>query len=244
MHINVQPIEKRIDADGSVLSVHSIFSTIQGEGPFSGHPAVFLRLAGCNLQCPGCDTEYTVGRKTMSVDQVVEAVKKLRQVPTLKRGAWFNSYPLVVITGGEPFRQNITPLVEELTKRCYTVQVETNGTLPPSANFPRWATIVCSPKTGKINPIIAKRADYFKYVLSHDDVSDVDGLPKSALRHPAVPSLARHPEDHKHDVYLQPMDAGPGYEDITAANVQACVDSCMKYGHVLQLQIHKIIGVA
>ena len=52
MAINIQPIEKReLSTDGSV-QVHSIFYTLQGEGPFAGQPAVFVRLAGFNLQCP------------------------------------------------------------------------------------------------------------------------------------------------------------------------------------------------
>ena len=54
MKTNTQEPEK-IDRDRH-LDVHSIFHTIQGEGPYCGHPAVFIRLAGCNLQCPGCDT--------------------------------------------------------------------------------------------------------------------------------------------------------------------------------------------
>src|SRR3954467_9071958 len=51
-----------VRSDGNSLSIHSIFYTLQGEGPYSGCPAVFMRLAGCNLQCPGCDTDYTSGQ--------------------------------------------------------------------------------------------------------------------------------------------------------------------------------------
>ena len=53
---NGQPIEKVQRTFDGTLEVHSIFKTIQGEGPFCGTPAVFIRLAGCNLQCPWCDT--------------------------------------------------------------------------------------------------------------------------------------------------------------------------------------------
>ena len=55
--INKQPIEKREPSYEGTLQVHSIFKTIQGEGPFCGTPCVFVRLAGCNLQCPACDTD-------------------------------------------------------------------------------------------------------------------------------------------------------------------------------------------
>ena len=52
--MNTQPTEKRTNSQN--LDITEIFFTIQGEGPFSGHRAVFIRLAGCNLQCPACDT--------------------------------------------------------------------------------------------------------------------------------------------------------------------------------------------
>ena len=59
MQRNTQPAEKQVKSSGLILAINSIFYTIQGEGPFAGSPAVFVRLAGCNLQCPMCDTEYT-----------------------------------------------------------------------------------------------------------------------------------------------------------------------------------------
>jgi organic radical activating enzyme len=231
MHINVQPIEKLNDSDGQVLNVHSVFDTIQGEGPFTGHRAVFVRLAGCNLQCPGCDTNYTSDRKTVHVLDLVSMVKEMRKSPHL-----------VVITGGEPFRQNITPFVNALGSLGYTVQIETNGTLAPSRGFPRWPTIVCSPKAGKINTLLGQRANYFKYVLAHDSVDSEDGLPTLALGHSAAPRVARPPLTYNARVYLQPMD--PQNEKEYRRNVQAVVASCMKFGHILQLQTHKIIEVA
>lgn len=231
MQINIQPIEKKIDSDGSVLSVHSVFDTIQGEGPFCGHPAIFVRLAGCNLQCPGCDTIYTTGRKNRPIEGLIATIMRTRKAPHL-----------VVITGGEPFRQNITPLVKRLLDISYSVQIETNGTLPPSKGFPRSATVVCSPKAGKIHPFLEERADYYKYVLDHCSVDAEDGLPTLALGHSAAPRVARPPANYGKKVYLQPMDCQD--EEGNALNTQAVVDSCMKYGHILQLQVHKFIGVA
>ena len=58
--INSQAIEKSAHYTTRSYDVHSIFPTIQGEGPFVGQPAIFIRLAGCNLQCPACDTDYTL----------------------------------------------------------------------------------------------------------------------------------------------------------------------------------------
>lgn len=235
---NTQLIEKYVrDDPGTLLQVKSVFHTIQGEGPFCGTPAVFIRLAGCNLQCPGCDTDYTSNRFTASPQTLYDMVAEMQ------RGE------LVVITGGEPFRQNISVLTHLLLQNGYYVQIETNGTLPPpeyfitskDINARDGVYVVCSPKTGKVNPVIAAIACCYKYVLSHDSINRVDGLPLHALGHPATPHVARPPSYKKFPVYLQPMDTGNAEEN--ELNLRACVNSCMKYGYILQLQIHKLINM-
>jgi len=236
---NQQAIEKSIEHPEGLLDVHSIFYTIQGEGPFSGFPAVFIRLAGCNLQCPWCDTEYTQGRRFAHPEVVADYVSSL----SLPGG-------LIVITGGEPFRQNLTALLEHLDDRKHLVQIETNGTLAPSefqySRYPRMdhfhgVYIVCSPKTGRVNAGIIKHACCFKYVLDADSMNPEDGLPIRALGHTANPQLARPPEDWGNPIYLQPMDTKDPAHNIR--NIQAVTQSCMKHGYRLQLQIHKYIGV-
>lgn len=234
---NQQPIEKRVrNDDGRSLSVHSIFHTIQGEGPFCGTPAVFIRLAGCNLQCPGCDTDYTSDRWEAG------SVTLLNHVQEMQKDG------LVVITGGEPFRQNLVPLLNTLTDAGYYVQIETNGTLDPgdypfctSPDIRTGVYVVCSPKAGKVHPRINKVASCFKYVLAHDSILEEDGLPLRALDHTASPYVARPQKDFHRPVYLQPMDA---YDSATnEANLKACIRSCMRHGYILQLQIHKIINM-
>lgn len=236
--MNIQPIEKRRDSDGSTLEVHSVFNTIQGEGPFTGHAAVFIRLAGCNLQCPVCDTDYTTDRWNSTPFALLQFVQEMRQDG------------LVVITGGEPFRQNIHPLVELLIAEGFTVQVETNGTLaPPTIGFPELCSlntnernkcfIVCSPKAGRVNPLTASLVCAYKYVMAHDSVGK-DGLPLLALDHTASPRVARPPENFRGVIYLQPCDDKD--DVVNQANLQACVNSVMLHPYVLQLQVHKIIG--
>lgn len=239
---NAQPIEKRVSGADGTLQVHSIFYTIQGEGPFCGVPAVFVRLAGCNLQCPRCDTDYTSNREPMGPGQVLFHVNTLMRADKWRRG-------LVVITGGEPFRQELTELLSVLTSNGYYVQVESNGTLAPSPIF--WsiephkregAYLVISPKTGKINEAASRSACCIKYVGEADALAEDDGLPISALRHSANPRLARPPAGWDRPVYLQPMDSQN--DDANSRNVAAVVESCMKHGYTLQLQVHKHIGVA
>jgi organic radical activating enzyme len=234
MIINIQPIEKRVVGDGQTLDVIDIFYTIQGEGPLCGRPAVFIRLAGCNLQCPGCDTRYTQGRETLRVQEIIARVE--RSFADVAK----HHTPIIVITGGEPFRQNLAVLVPTLTRQ-YLVQIETNGTLGVDDPAPfKFARIVCSPKAGKVHQSIVDMATCFKYVVHHESVSPLDGLPILALDHSASPQVARPPKGMP--VYLQPMDCQDPV--INKLNQDAVLASCLKFGHVLQIQIHKILGVA
>lgn len=238
MRINIQPIEKAIDDDGSALYVHSVFHTIQGEGPLTGHPAIFIRLGGCNLQCPQCDTEYTDNTVYQSVEALMMRVRILHPGPRL-----------VVITGGEPFRQNISPLCMLLLDEDYQVQVETNGTLPPPFGFPAGnmldpgVLVVVSPKAAKVHPRTAGIAVAWKYVLNFDSVNPEDGLPIRALDHTCGPKgIARPPEDFPVGaVYLQPADLKD--HDLNEQNLQGVIRSCMRHGYTLQLQTHKLINM-
>lgn len=247
--MNHQPIEHKMFADNGDLDVHSVFHTLQGEGPFAGRPATFIRLAGCNLQCPGCDTDYTSNRKVMNVGMLVRAVFAANPRAG-QPGA------LVVITGGEPFRQNIEPLCAALLTDGIKVQIETNGTLPPpSLDFVERCTalldhnapgifVVCSPKTGKVNPMLKSVIGAYKYVMSHDSVHPDDGLPLKALDHTAHPHVARPHEHYRGPVYLQPMDHGEVHGQYANQRSRAaCVRSCLQYGYTMQLQTHKLLGL-
>lgn len=234
MKLNEQKPEKTLSAELDTLEVHSVFATIQGEGPFSGRAAVFVRLAGCNLQCPGCDTEYTKGRLVLHFSELTLRIKHEKNITG-------NRTNLIVVTGGEPFRQPaVAKFINEWREQGWQVQVETNGVLEIPAELDRNVTIVCSPKTAKLHPRNHDRINAFKYVIDHRSVSDIDGLPLQALQHRASPCVAR-PEKVV-PVYVQPMDCG---DDIfsNANNMKACADAVTMYGYTLQLQIHKLIGV-
>lgn len=234
MKLNEQKPEKTLSAELDTLEVHSVFATIQGEGPFSGRAAVFVRLAGCNLQCPGCDTEYTKGREVMHFSDINDTIETALQLVNSKA-------KLIVVTGGEPFRQPaIYKFVNEWIERGWKVQIETNGVLEIPSQLDRNVTIVCSPKTAKLHPLNYDRIDAFKYVIDHMNVEVSDGLPELALRHRASPYVAR-PRDTRTPIYIQPMDCQNDHENM--CNVMACVRSAQTFGYTLQLQIHKLIGV-
>jgi 7-carboxy-7-deazaguanine synthase len=104
-----------------MLSIIEIYRSIQGESSFAGLPCTFVRLAGCNLRCTWCDSEYTFsGGKKMSEDDIVAEVQKLSE-----KG-------LVEITGGEPMLQQreLVPLMQRLLGLSYQLLIETSGERP------------------------------------------------------------------------------------------------------------------
>lgn len=116
--------------------VNEIFYSIQGEGYWSGRPAVFLRFSRCNLTCDWCDTDFAFARKYV-LPELVMAIEH----------AWPQGHngKMVVLTGGEPALQADKPLVLHLRHLGFYVAIETNGTRPLSPGID-W--ICVSPKAG------------------------------------------------------------------------------------------------
>jgi len=227
------PIRPQELGDGQALWIQEVFYTLQGEGPFSGHPAVFVRLGGCNLACYWCDTDFESSTWHPSLEELLEKIRAERP----------DFCDLIVITGGEPFRQNIAKLVESLLGQNLRVQIETNGTLwiplPDSDRL----HIVCSPKTAKLNDQLEKRIGSYKYILAAGQIDDQDGLPSySTQKRDQSQRLARPaPTRSEVPVYVLPLDSQDA--QVNASNVAATVDVALKYGYRLTLQTHKVIGV-
>lgn len=239
MQINNQPVEKQILTPDGSLEIVNVWSTIQGEGPFAGQPAVFLRLAGCNLSslCRYCDTDYTTNRRLQTVEEISQLVRD--KTPKPYRTGWYSAKDLLVITGGEPFRQNIGPFVRDILDYGYKVQIETNGTFYLS-DFPYHdaVTLVCSPKTGSINKDIPKVNFYLKYILDADKIDEKDGLPTSSLDSGVYPA---RPEGNEMGVYLQPLDEQDPVKN--QRHLKAAAESCLKFGYTLSVQLHKLAGL-
>lgn len=227
MSINNQAPVKMYNLPDNYLAVHSIFRTIQGEGVFVGVPAIFVRLYGCNLQCPACDTDYTSVRKNLSVTEVVDEVDSLSgEVKT------------VVITGGEPFNQPLGLLIDELYTLGYTVQIETNGTLYQEDIDYDKCIVVCSPKTHRVHNELQKYIHSYKYVCSAGTLN-CDGLPDKVLGLVSRKKVFRPAKDSI--IYLQPLDEK--CEERNQENLDAVLNSCIDNNYILCLQTHKITGV-
>jgi len=221
------PVRRQeVSPDGS-LWVQEVFYTLQGEGPYSGQPAVFVRLSGCNLRCFWCDTEFESSTWTPGLPELLDAIDAQLQ-PVCD---------LIVLTGGEPLRQNIRPLVDALLERGLRVQIETAGTLWLDLPDDPRLCIVCSPKTGKLNPKLVPRIDVFKYVIASGDVDETDGLPvRSTQAAGRKLRIARPPAGAS--VYVMPRDDHDAIAN--RDNILATAEVAMRFGYNMTCQLHKL----
>ncbi|MBS1995880.1 MAG: 7-carboxy-7-deazaguanine synthase QueE [Cyanobacteria bacterium SZAS LIN-2] len=224
------PIRQQELGNGLKLWVQEVFYTLQGEGPFSGQPAVFVRLGGCNLACFWCDTDFE--SSTWQPD-LYELLSKISSV----RPAFCD---LIVITGGEPFRQNIAPLIENLLARNLRVQIETNGTLWVPLPEDERLHIVCSPKTARLNEELEGRINSYKYIIAAGQIDNEDGLPVSSTQKAGAEQRIARPRPGSH-VYVLPLDNQDPVRN--KQNMDECVNVALKHGYRLTLQTHKVVGL-
>ena len=171
------------EAQAGKLLVTSVFRTIQGEGPHAGCPAVFVRLAKCQLSCHFCDTYFDSGDWLDFEELLAQMVAA--------RGEGAAPSDLAVITGGEPTLQaSLGGFIEYLPRRIFTrAQVESNGLL--EARVPPGTCVVVSPKCaergGRVTHYLIpsqaalRRADCLKFVISGDLGSPYASVPAWAL---------------------------------------------------------------
>src|SRR3982750_3404840 len=159
---------RRATLGSEMLRVTEIFHSIQGESTHAGRPCVFVRLAGCNLRCRWCDSEYTfTGGEKFSIDDVVARVKSY-------------GCELVEVTGGEPLAQKEAfDLIARLCDDGFEVLIETSGSIdiepvdhrakvildvkcPASGEAEKnyWPNLVTLRPHDEIKFVIADRSDY------------------------------------------------------------------------------------
>jgi 7-carboxy-7-deazaguanine synthase len=200
------------------LLISELFASIQGESSYAGRPCFFIRLAGCNLDCVYCDTEYARNAEDGEEYTIDEIVSKVEEA----------GIHMVEITGGEPLLQEgVNELCQKLLDAEFKVLIETNGSisiasLPPEvikildckcpgsreADKMEFANFALLSQLDEVKFVISDREDYDytvgiikKYGLNYK----VDNLLLSPeLSHPCLSAqLAEWILEDKLDVRMQ-----------------------------------------
>ena len=218
--------------------INEIFQTIQGEGVFTGLPAIFVRLQGCPVGCPWCDTRHTWvvdparevgvqavldcsnesdGWSKMSTEQILASFQQLGYQARH-----------VVITGGEPCLYDLQDLSTALIAAGYQVQIETSGTSEIKTHERTWVTV--SPKInmkGGLPVLVSalERANEIKHpVATERHVEELDALLAPArLRDDVV-------------IALQPISQKPRATQLAMA-------TCIARNWRLSIQTHKYLDI-
>ena len=215
--------------------VNEIFETVQGEAHFTGSPAVFVRLQGCDVGCPWCDTKHTWPVNRTDEIPVAAMMAKVGDGPTwadmsaeaiAEAVSTFRARH-VVITGGEPCNYELSPLCAALLAAGRTVQIETSGTRPIHVSGSVWVTV--SPKIGmpggfQVREDAIERADEIKFPVGKP--ADVETLKGLLSKHRWRSSL----------VWLQPLSRS---EKATKLAIEAATED----GWDVSIQTHHLIGV-
>lgn len=214
-------------SDSIIANVSEIFgNTIQGEGPFTGVPATFIRLHGCKNYCPYCDSKYSwQGEPTkMSMAEIYAKVNTFRD-------------QLIVLTGGEPLMQPdvVKDFCNHYTETPYKLQIETSGKVSVTEELAETmcaqAVVICSPKY--LNGIWftapdfdASIIDYFKFVVR--DINDILAI---------LLFIAEYDIDHTR-VYLMPEGASRAEQ---IQKMPFVVEQCVKHGFKMSPRLHVLI---
>lgn len=204
--------------------VNEIFYSLQGEGVNAGRPAVFVRLSGCNLRCPFCDTDHQ-SRTLMTAEEIARAIVEAESAAhaDLRR-----SSHLVVLTGGEPSLYVDEPLIRTLHEQGCELAIETNGTRPLPSGLD-WVT--CSPKDAfcsNATPVLT-HCDELKVVMTDGE----DNPFASAEPYPHIQAAHR---------LVQPCDTGDAERNRLIQ--QRAVAWCLAHpAWRLSLQTHKLLDI-
>lgn len=169
--------------------VNEIFTSVQGEGVYTGTLATFIRLQGCTVGCPWCDSGPLADLPTWEVleaegtEEEIEAFR-VRTTNGLTRNTWtsggtkmttdeimnnvFASH--VIVTGGEPTLYDLDGLFVPLTEKGCFVQLETSGQNRLRGSLkPDWITWSPKKPLGWDAPFEIKMyADEVKWVVDDD----------------------------------------------------------------------------
>lgn len=219
--------------------INEIFQTIQGEGYFSGTPALFIRLQGCPVGCSWCDTKHTwaldptAERPSATILTKQQNTAQWCRLTATAIGAQLvlSHYTArhVVITGGEPCLHDLVPLTTHLEQAGYRCQIETSGTAQVHCSRDTWVTV--SPKVGMgggltLEHQALQRADEIKHPVARDrDITQLQTL------------LQQLNDQKSRIICLQPVSQ-------KNSATQLCIQACLAHNWRLSVQLHKYLDIA
>ena len=200
-----------------MIRVNDVYQCIQGEGSLTGVPMWLVRLQGCKVGCPWCDTKESWAEGGVETNEL-ELVDRLRAENSKLK--WF------LITGGEPCLQNLWLLTDCLHSLHRAIALETSGTEPIQGEFDH---ITVSPKLGMPGGrvLLAESlgmADEIKMPVGK--MSDI-----IALEQEVIPLCGKRVPL----ISLQPLSTSKAATDL-------CYQTCLERGWSLSLQTQKWIG--
>lgn len=190
-----------------------IFESLQGEGRNTGRQCVFVRLAGCNLKCPWCDTSVAP-RFSLSLEELIAEIDSF-------------GIKSVILTGGEPtIAPGMPELVAALKERGYWIAVETNATKglddAPWLGFADYVS--ASPKIeAGLDAIRLDSADEVRVVASSDGAADFCKAVRARIS--------------ATDYYVSPCERNGAFD---WASAKSALKELRDWS--LSVQLHKILG--
>lgn len=231
------------------LPVNEIFDTIQGEAIWTGTPSVFVRLQGCKVGCPWCDTKHTWSLAGEDYGMGAAAIGVPEMMAKVIDGATYAEMTVtdileicraspcghIVITGGEPCDYDLLVLTTMLYDVGKTVQIETSGTSEVRAVANTWVTV--SPKIGMpggktVRQDAVDRANEIKMPVGKPD--DIEKLRAFLTDYGLTGRINR--ARPRPLVWLQPLSKS---EKATSL----CLEAATANGWRLSMQTHKYLGV-
>jgi 7-carboxy-7-deazaguanine synthase len=215
-----------------------MFETIQGEGAHTGIPSIFVRLQGCPVGCPWCDTKHTWEIKEDLIVSSKEIIEKTEESETyflsddkelltlFEKEGYLAKH--VVITGGEPCMYDLRGLTTLLHDNGFTTQIETSGTFEIFCDERTYVTV--SPKINmrggfEVLTSALERANEIKHPIAmQKHIDELDAL------------LANVSSLEGKQVCLQPISQQPRATELA-------VKTCIARNWRLSLQTHKYIGI-
>ncbi|KMV72362.1 pyrroloquinoline quinone biosynthesis protein [bacteria symbiont BFo2 of Frankliniella occidentalis] len=219
--------------------INEMFQTLQGEGFYTGAPAIFIRLQGCPVGCSWCDTKHTWEKYADQQQPLTNIVHKSAEseawadasveqlLAVIAEQGWTAKH--IVITGGEPALYDLTPLTEQFEQQGFQCQIETSGTHPIQCSAATWVTV--SPKVNMrggydvLNSALLRANEVKHPVGRQRDIDALDLL------------LSQVPPSTERIIALQPISC-------KKAATELCIATCIARNWRFSMQTHKYLNIA